>query len=253
MKLIVPALALIAGLLIAYLPLQSRLKRASRDQAVLELLHTRAAIEKQVQAQGRQIVRKLSGFAELLAGDRDFTMKLVAEQDRSAAEVSEVAYRFIRAMDLSLLEVTDSAYTLLSCGHFPAAAGNSVATKALSLDSSAVFIRDNIKGEPRLTLQARVDATIADAARISCLGGAVVDRDFLAGLTPREGVRLLFTQGDITIGMDSVETMSAIKDNTIIVNDTTWLATSIELPWSGDGSAPRIVVLAQMPKPVGLF
>jgi hypothetical protein len=253
MKLLLPILAFIIGLCLAFVPLNNKLKRLNHDQAVMELLHTRAVVEKQLETQSAQITRKLRGFADLLTNDRDFTMKLVAEQDRSASEVSEVAGRFLKAMDLSLLEVTDSAFTLLSCGHFPAAAGNSVATKALSLDSHAVFIRDNIKGQPQLTLQARVDASIAEAARITCLGGAGVDAEFLRALTPREGVRLLFRQGDLTIGMDSVKTITVIKDNQIIVNDTTFLATSLALPHAGEGEAPEIIILADMPKAGGVF
>lgn len=253
MKIVTHLLAILAGAAVVFFVLQQRAARIVHERAVLELIHTKAAIEKRLDDQATELTQRLHAFADRIANDRDFAMKLIVEQEPSAPEVSEVASRYVGVMGADLLAVTDSGHTLLSCGHFPAAAGNSAADKASLLDADPVFLYDNIKGEQVLTRQARVDLTIAETVRLSCLGGRIIDEAYLRELAPREGLRLLFRYGDTTIGADSIEAISEITDNTMIVNDTTYLATTLTLRHAGELEAPEIIILADRPPAPSLF
>ncbi len=253
MKFVSHLLAIVIGAAVVFFLLQQRTARIVHERAVMELIHTKAAIEKRLEDQAAQLTRRLQAFADRIANDRDFAMKLIVEQEPSAPEVSAIASRYLGVMGADLLAITDSAHTLLSCGHFPAAAGNSAADKASLLDAEPVFLYDNIKGDQLLTRQARVDLTIAETVRLSCLGGCIVDEQFVRELAPREGLRLLFRYGDTTIGADSIEAISEITDNTMIVNDTTYLATSLTLRHAGELEAPEIIILADRPPTPSLF
>ena len=247
------AAAVVLGGLLVFLFAGHRVARIPREQAVMELLHTRAAVEQALAGRGAALTRRLRAFAEQVAGDRDFAMKLIVEQDRTAPEVTEFARRYMAAMDLGLLEIADSASVLLSCGHFPAAAGNSVASKAAALDSQAVFLLDTIRGEEVLTLQARVTATLGDSTRTGCQGGWVVDQAFLDGLTPPPGVRVMLRAGSHSIGLNSISSMSAITGNTMIINDTTYLATALLLAFHGEEDPPALLLVSPMPQRLSLF
>ena len=253
MRILTHLIAIVLGASLMFLLVQQRIADIPRDQAMLELIHTRAIIEQDLERRGEQLTGTLRAFANAVADDRDFAMRLIVEQDPSAPEVSGIASRYIGVAGLSLLAVADSTSTLISCGHFPAAAGNSVSDKIATLDTQTVFIMDNIKGEPVLTWQARTECAIADAARLNCVGGSIVDHEFIESLVPREGVKLLFQYGDMHIGLGSIETMSEIEDNRMIVDGTTYLATSVVLPYRGEGEPPRLILLMNEPSPPRLF
>ncbi|MBD3241928.1 MAG: hypothetical protein GF331_15165 [Chitinivibrionales bacterium] len=253
MKVLTHLLAIVVGAAAVFFLVQQRMARVAHERAVLELIHTKAIVEKRLEDQAAELTERLQAFADRVANDRDFAMKLIVDQEPSAPQVSEVASRYVAVMGADLLAVTDSTHTLLSCGHFPAAAGNSVADKAALLDTEPVFLYDNIKGEQVLTRQARVDLTIAETVSLSCLGGCIVDEQYLRELAPRENLRMLFRYGDTTIGADSIEAISEITDNTMIVNDTTYLATSLKLQHAGELEAPEIIILADRPPAPSLF
>jgi hypothetical protein len=253
MRILTHLAVLVAGIALAYFAVSQRLTDIPRDQALLELLHARAAVEKGLDDQSSRLSRQLEAFGEFVANDRDLAIKLIVERDRSAPEVSRIASRYMAAMDLDLLEVADSAYTLLSSGHFPASAGNSVAEKAAQITPQAAFVYDNVKGQEMLTLQARFDFAVGGEARLTCMGGFIVDSSFVSHLSPRDGLRLLFRAGDLTVGMDSIEAMSGMSDNTIIINDTTYLGTKLRLRYAGEGDAPELMLIAAQPPRVSLF
>jgi hypothetical protein len=253
MRVLFYAAAGILGGLLVFAFVSHRTAPLPRQQAVMELLHTRAAMEQALAGRGAALTRQLRAFAEQVAGDRDFAMKLLVETDRAAPEVSEFARRFMAAMDFALLEIADSAGVLLSCGHFPAAAGNSVASKTALLDTQAVFLLDNIRGEEALTMQAAVTVTLGETTRLTCGGGWVVDQTFLDGLAPPPAVRVLLRAGPHSIGLDSVSSMSAVTDNTIIINDTTYLAAALPLVYRGEGAAPELLLAGGLPQRFSLF
>jgi hypothetical protein len=246
-------ISLLAGVAVGFFLVQQRAALGPRQQAVVELIHVRDAAEKTLAVRSETLQRQLAAFAEQVANDRGFAMKMLVEMDRTAPEVSEIAARYLKAMGLSILEVADSSDTLVSCGHFPAAAGSSISEKAALLDTQAVCMVDNIQGIQALTMQARARFVIGDAARLSCVGGWVVDEAFLRELVAHKGVRTLLRFGDTAIGMSNVSAMSEIKNNTLILNDTTFLATSLDLPFRGDSTAPKLYLLADMPPKMSLF
>ncbi len=253
MRVLAVAIAFVLGVALAFGFVHRRVRTVPRDQALVELLHTKSAVERSLRHKQTVLLEQLEAFAQLVSADRDFAMKLVVEQDRSAPEVSQVAARYMPAMALSLLEVSDSTGTLLSSGHFPASAGNSAAEKLALIDTTAVFLDDLVRGRQELTLQAGVNVMLGDAARITCSGGWMVDEGFLEELTPHPGVRLMLRHGELYRGIDSVSAVSPITDNQMIVNDVTYLATSLAIPYRGDGVAPELIILADLPAPLSLF
>ncbi len=218
----------------------------NRDYALKELIVSANAVTKHVDNLSEQLLSQLSGFCSIVADDRDFAMKLIVEQDYSAQEVTDIAGKYIRAMGFDFLEVTDKKYRILSSGHFPASAGNKATGKSMLPDKAATFIDDNVKGTEVLALQAKIPFTCADVP-LYAIGGINVNAAFLAELRPHDGVRILLKQGNEIAGMDDIETMSEIKDNTIIINDKTLLATSLTLSWAGEGDKPEIILLMEQP------
>lgn len=246
MKIVIPIITFLLGALLVLLLIGRQTADIPLSHARMELIHARRAVEKRLRQHGESLTQRLKGFAGAVGEDRDFAMKLIAEQERSASEVSDFAQRYIEPMDISVLEITDSAYMLLSCGQFPAAAGNSVAEKAQALGPEGTMLVDEIRGKPVLTLQAIERLSIADQT-LHCIGGLTVNRAFVEALSPRPGVRLLLKWEEEIIGGTDIESMSDLEGNTIIVNDTTYLATSASLPWAGEGEAPELLILTDKP------
>lgn len=247
------AAVFILGALVSFFVLRQRVSTLPRQNAQLELLHARSALESQLASRNAALDRQLAAFADQVAGNRDFAMKLLVEADRTAPEVTEIAGRYMTAMGLSMLDVIDQSDTILSSGQNPTAAGTSGAERAAVLTSQPTFMLDMVDGRTVLTLQARAVATVGDSARITCAGGWVVDSAMLCALTPLPGIRLLLRAGDLTLGIDSVASMSEVRNNTMLLNDTMYLATTIDLPYSGEGTAPRLYLLSTVPPAFSLF
>ena len=203
------------------------------------------SIEQQINSQTDCIAKQIAGFASVVAGDREFSMKLLVEKEKSAPEVTEIAQRYLAPMALSILSITDSQYVLLSCGHFPANAG-SVFESARMLGDKPAFIMDNVKGETVLTLQSKVRFKILDAVFYAC-GGMTVGKDFLGRLTCWPGYSILIKQGTTVLGMEKVESISDIKDSTILLNNVRYPAAAIALPFAGTGDAPQCIIMPNKP------
>jgi hypothetical protein len=212
------------------------------DFAKQELFDVGQYVEKQVFDKSLHLSDQLSAFSRVVAADREFSMKLLVENNRSAPEVTEAAPRFMEPMGLSMLEIADSQHVLLSCGQFPANTGTSVADKEALLNEKGVFIDDNVKGQKVLTLQANVRFKILDAG-FYCTGGLVVDENFVSRMSPGNGFRLLLKQGQKVMGMDNVESISDVKDSTIIINNKTYQAMSFALPFAGQGDPPSCILI----------
>jgi hypothetical protein len=227
----------------AILFLSSSCKHAPKtDYAKQELFDMGQYVEKQVQNQSEHLSDQLAAFSRVLAADREFSMKLLVENNRSAPEVTEAALRFMEPMGLSVLELTDSQHVLLSCGQWAANAGTSVADKEAMINDKGVFIEDNVKGQNVLTLQAQVRFKILDAG-FYCTGGLIVDENFVSHMSPGNGFRLLIKQGQKVMGMENVESISDVKDSTIIINNKTYPAMPIVLPFAGPGDVPACILI----------
>jgi len=190
-------------------------------------------------------------FAATVGVDRDFSMKLLVERDRSAAEVTDVAATFMGPMGLSILQIVDSQETILSSGHFPASAGNSLEEKLGSMTKNPSFLYENIGSESKLTLQSRVSFAI-EGLPLEAVGGLRVDNRFLLSLCPLKESILLLKTGTSYAGSITVNSISEVKDRTIIVNDKAYMVDSIALPFSGEGAPPNLLVLVEKPSAVSI-
>lgn len=239
-----------AGLVVVILNKKSA--HLNRDYAVKELITSTNTVKRRLDNLASQLVSQMRGFCVTVADDRNFAMKLIVEQDYSAPEVADIAGQYMKAMGFAFLEITDAEYRILSSGHFPASAGNKATQKESLPDSTAMFIEDNIKGVQVLALQVKMPFSCADVP-LYAIGGVYVDADFIARLKPHDGVRLLLKQGNEIAGMDDIETMSEINDNTIIINDISWLASSLTLSWAGGEDGPEIILLMEQPPDFSLL
>lgn len=241
------AAAILAGAAMMFAISKGRVTQLHRKHGAVRLVDARQTTGKCLQDYQARLSRRLRAFAAQVAADRGFSMKLLVEQQRSASEVSEIASRFMGPMGFSLLEVTDSSFRLLSSGHFPASVGKSAARKAEMLEEQPVFVMDNIRGRKVLTLQSRIDFTIAERT-FWCLGGVEVDESFLNSLTPASVSNLLLQKDGELIGGDGIETMSPLSDNEVIINDTPFQADTLRLSYRGeDGDAPVLYLLLDRP------
>jgi hypothetical protein len=214
-------------------------KQAGEQQ---ELQDLKTMVEKQLQNEARRISAQLVAFSKVVTADRDFSMKLFVEGNRSAPEVTDLTQRFMEPMGFYLLEITDSAHVLLSCAHFPASSRTKVAEKAAVLGEQTRLYYDNVKGQKALTLQAKVSFLILDTL-FYCQGGRIVDDAFVASLSPENGFRLVMKEGDHFLGLPASQTISDIKDSTVAVNGTVYPAASLSFPFTGPGEAPVFILI----------
>ena len=222
-----------------------RASHAAQESSAGQLAFVKQLVEQQLAARTEGLARQVAGFSSVVANDRDFSMKLLVDMDKSAPEVTEIARRYQDPMDCQLLSITDSQYVLLSCGQFPASVGT-VAPLLRLLGDRPAYVLDNVKGRTVLSLQAKTRFTILDA-HFFASAGKLVDEQFIASLCCPSGYKVIIKQGKNLIGMDRIETISDVKNNTIIINNTTFRATSFALPYSGDGDAPVCIVYSTAP------
>jgi hypothetical protein len=219
--------------------------RKNKESSFREISLVKQSVERQLNVRLDLISRQIAGFATTAASDRDFSMKLLVENERSAPEVTETAQRYMSAMALPLLSITDSQHVLLSCGQFAASTGT-VSAAAAALGEKPAFIMDNVKGETVLTVQAKTRFKILDAAFFAC-GGTTVGREFLSSLACGAGYAVFIKQGKAIIGMDNVESISDIRDNTMLLNNKEYPAAAITLPYIGEGDAPVLIIISNTP------
>lgn len=193
------------------------------------------------------IAIRLDAFAAEVANDQLFSLRLIAEDNRSAPEVTAKAGQFMKPMGFSVLTIIDSASIILSSGDFAASVGNSAVEKAALLDAEPKVIIDQVMGKNVVTLQARKSIKIVDGIPFSAIGGVVIDDDFLARLSVRRGVTTILKQGNTVIGMNGVRTISEIKDNRIVIDNKEYGACRIDLPFAGTdaGGVPELIVIVQ--------
>jgi len=241
--------ALIAGAALAF-AVSSVMKQPSRQSGAPEKAQLALAvgcIEKRLDQYRATITANCRGVARAVASDYGFSMKLLVENDRSAPEVSEAAQRYIEAAGLSLLEITTADYELLSCGHFPAAAGSSVEATGAKTGPDPVFIREKLRGEEALTLQAKIAFDISGTT-LYCIGGLIIDDAFIASLAPSGRISVLLKSGADVSGRTGVSSISDITDSVMTLNDVPYYAASVSLPYAGDGEAPELLVLVEKPQ-----
>jgi hypothetical protein len=217
--------------------------RQSSDAANLEMLFfAEEAVQKQINELSTRIDRQLSSLCNVVSAHKEFSLKILVENDRSSPVITEMASNFLKPMGFSVLEITDSAYAILSSGHFPANAGNRSTEKAQFLSSETAACLENIMGVETLTMQAKKSFRIAGFP-FYVMGGVTLDSTLLNRLTPRKNVILLLKKGKDFIGMKDIKSISKITDNTIIINDKKYLAAECPLVSVGLEDEISILVL----------
>jgi hypothetical protein len=242
MKYILPIVtAVLAATLVFFLMHHTMAVHGRTSSAAIELTSAKESVTKRFQEITHDIEGRLTAFSEEVAVDQLFSLRLLAESNRSAPEVTLKAGQFLKPMGFSLLDIADSSCSLLSSGEFPASAGSSVSQKVKVLSEEAKILEDNIMGQKALTLQAKRKFMIAGSIPFYALGGCVVDERFLDELSPCSTVRVLLKQGTSVTGMPSVRTISEVKDDKIIINDKEYPAFEIAFPYAGAGETPRLI------------
>lgn len=240
--------AFIAGALVTYLVFARQIGVTRHQRAIAELSNTSADVESRLRQQSAALTRQLSAFSRSVAADREFSMLLLVENNRVASAVTELAGSYRGPMGFDLLDIIDSGGVLVSCGSEPAHTGMTVQDRIALLGTTAQVIMDTTGPLPGFSWQARCNFTIADIP-FSCTGGYRIDDSFLRNLTSRPGIRLILRSGDRVTGMPDVRTISDIVNNTIIINNTTYLAAPVAL--AGIGTTP-VSLFAVMDMPAGM-
>jgi len=191
-------------------------------------------VQKRMAALRDDLAKRQQGFGVAVAADRGFSVRLFVEQDTAAPEVSDIAAGYRRAMGFDLLSITDPEGLILSCGHFPGAAG----TRLTRMPPSADYLpmRDQIDGRDALTLQARSTFSVSGIS-LCAIGGITLDRTFFAALAPSPEISLIVRSGDELFGMDNVSTISEFRDGRIYIDNTPWLAAPVDLGLGPDYSS----------------
>jgi hypothetical protein len=235
-------IAIILSAVVTFFILKSTSGDTKQAFTVQRLLTAQQTVQKRLDDYYTQIESQLKSFADVVATHKDFSLKILVENDRSALVVTELAGLFLKPMGFSVLEITDSSRTILSSGHFPASAGNKSLHQAHQLSKNVLATTENIMGLPTLTLQAEYNFSIAGFS-FFVTGGVTVDDKLLARLAPNDQTILLLKKGENYTGMDNISSISAITDNQIIINDKKYPAAEIEVPSSGVDEKISIIVL----------
>jgi hypothetical protein len=242
MKIITPVIcSLITGVLV-FLVMQTRYETAIKKQRGMELQNAVQSVQRELRELSGQMSERLAAFTDDIAADRDFSIKLLVENDRSAPVIAESAVRYKGAMGFDLLQLVDSAGRILSSGQFPASAGSSAAPLLSLLSETPVMVEDNVIGTQVLTFQMKKTFKIAEIP-FYAVGGVMVDEKFLAKISQGERVHVVLRKGESVMGMQNVKSISTVTKNRILINDKEFSAQEIQVPFTGDGDAPRLIVV----------
>ena len=237
--------ALVAGLLFLHLERRHDLARTEEElqRAVLLVSNSLDRIRMDLR-------QSISTFARSTAADPLFALRLLAEHNPAAPEVTGRAAAFQGPMGFGLLEIIDSGGTILSSGSFPADAGNLITPEQKNLTEEPGFLEARVIAARHLTLQAMAPFTIADSIRFFALGGLIVDSAFLARLSPDPGIRVLLRRGDSVMGLPEVRTLPEVTGDRVTISGKTYPAARLPLllsPATGGGPRSELIVLVNKP------
>lgn len=217
------------------------------DKIIKEkLIFTEQCVKKSLDNVYLSIQEQLTNFADLIASDRDFSISIFVENNSSSPTITQMAPNFIKPMGFSFLEIVDSLGVILSCGNFPASAGNSIKEKLASLSEEVTVYKDNIKGKPMLTLQARKSFKIADF-KFYVMGGFLLDERLLKILLPGKNVLLILKHGSEYVATENIGSVSSVKNNIVIINDKEYPASEIALPVAEKNDSFSLLVVLKIP------
>lgn len=244
MRIVIPVItALLAGVLVFWF-MKRQESTFSAHQQTEQIDLARMSVEKSLDRVISQTETRLKAFTEALINDRNFSIKLLVENDRSSPEVAAVAARFMKPMGFSILEVIDSSKVIVSSGHFPASVGNTTQFKDQNQSGKIAVVEDNVQGNLVLTLQGYIAFTIAEIPFVA-RGGHSIDDAFLEQLSPNNQVSVYLKWGERIIGRQDVRSISPLKNGKIILNDKTYSGASIPLPVSEGSPSAELLVLVE--------
>ncbi len=189
---------------------------------------------------------QMDALCTTVAHDGPFALKLFVENDRNAPEVSDFAGKFIEPMAIDLLEITDSAFAILSSGPYGAALGT-IASIIPSLvdDGEVQCVIDTIRGHEVLALEYQKKVSISDAI-VHVRGGLILDDDFLDAIRPSSAIKIGIKRGN-TISVRSLASRSdaAIDNGKLQIDKSIYVADTLALPYRGVGAIPCLLILTR--------
>ncbi len=193
-----------------------------------------AAVEARLKSYRTDLENGLCGFSSAVSNDRNFSVKLLVEQDTAAAEVVGIAALYKKAMRFDLLDICDSAGKIISDGD-GAVQGSLVHTNPSSQDF--LPMSDSLVGTGKvLTLQARIPFQCSNAPLFAS-GGVILDNSFFNEFSPSRDCRLIMRHNDELFGMDAVKTISQYSDGKILIDNEPWIAAPIDPGFGADWQA----------------
>lgn len=243
MKIILPILtALITGTVLFFV-YQKKIEDQQLQFQIQKLKIVEETVKQNIEGVSDRILMQLEALSKTIAEDKNFALRLLAENDRSSSDITEYAVRFMSPMGFSVLDITDSSLIILSSGHFAANAGNSVIEKA-KLSSKPAYYDDNIMGQKRLTIQSKVKFTISDIP-FYVIGGLEINEQFLKDLSPNQNVTILLKRGREYFGKSDIRSISEVTNGRIFINDKEYYAAEVQLPFAGNEDNPSLIIVLE--------
>ncbi len=236
--------ALISGSAIYYV-MKKQNANELQSIKIQKLLIAESAVKSRLSIIESKLIDQLNAFSNAVSTDKNFSLKMFVESDLSSSDIVDIAGRYLKTMDFSVLEVIDSSGTIVSSGHFPASAGQNISEHIAALSRRPTAIKENIMGNQVLTLQSKKMFEIADF-QFYAIGGYEINSKLLKELSPWDEVTVLLQNGNDYIGMDDIRSISEIKDHSIIINDKEYYATRI--PFSSVNNKSELSLLVIISK-----
>jgi hypothetical protein len=244
MRIVIPIVSAVIAAVLVFFLLQKKLVEQNAVCKIKEIKSIELIVQKKLEQTKSNMTKRLQSFTDAVASNRNFQFSLIVENDRSSSNVTELASQYRGPMGFSLLEITDSAFVILSSGHFPASAGNRISEKSAQLGSDPVVLDDDVMGSTKLTMQSKVLFNISEIP-FWAIGGLIIDEDYLSALSPREGVTVILKRGSEYLGKSGIRSISEVKDYKILINDKDYYAAQISLPYVSDDKVPVLIVVLE--------
>ncbi len=165
----------------------------------------------------------IQNFSDVLSSDRAFTLRLIVERDRTAPEVKGITEKYLPLLRLDYLKITDTRDRELS------SAGPEIDTVHSEPDEPGrVYLREvSADSERVLAFEYSVPVDIS-GKKLLCRGGRILDSAFLSGILPPSAGGIV-KKDSVVITSREVSTISELRDNSIVIDNTTHPALSLEL------------------------
>lgn len=248
MKILKYVLLVIISVVVATIVIAKKIAPFEKDFVIKEVSYNAAGTARAFNALSQNIEKQLASFGRIVSDDMDFAMKLSIDGDISAPEISEFALQYIEPMGFSFLEIVDSAFVILSSGHFPSSNGNVAMDHKDIPENKALIISKDLKGETHTALLVKVPFNCA-GTKLFAVGGISLNDELLSTLSSNSNTKVLVKVEETIVGFE-VKTISELKDHKIIINDKTYYASSTSLNMPNN---PEVITIREEPADITLF